>query len=57
MEEYEVLDMIYEELPNPPSFGISLYPIHGDMTRPEMYITTPDGDCWRIKAERHGRHD
>lgn len=52
MEEYEVLDNIYEALPDIPPFGISLYEVSGDMTRPELYVTI-NNECWRIKAERH----
>lgn len=52
MSEYEVLDVLWEALPEDGLFGASLYEQRGNMTRPEMYISFK-GECWRITAEPH----
>lgn len=50
MTEYEILDFIYESLPDPLPVGISLYENGPD--GPEMYLNF-NGECWRITAQPH----
>lgn len=52
MNEYEILDILWEALPQDGPVGASLYEQRENMTRPEMYIRI-NGECWRIKAEYH----
>lgn len=54
MTEDEVLDLIYESLPDEPTFDVSLYPSREGLPKPEMYVKIGN-ECWRIEAKRH-RH-
>jgi hypothetical protein len=51
--EGAILDVIFEALPEDGEFGVTLYPVRDTLPRPEMYITAPDGSCWKITAEEH----
>ena len=51
MTEYEVLDLIFESLPE--GVEVDLYSDRHDLPRPEMYIKFESGECWQITAEPH----
>lgn len=57
MTEYEVLDTLFEVLPDDIEFGVDLYEQRGTMVGPEMYVRMPNGECWRISATYHGNHN
>lgn len=54
LTEDEILNMLYEALPEDILFGAGVYPV-GD-GYDEFYVTK-DGECWRIRAERHYHSD
>jgi hypothetical protein len=48
--EEDVLDIIFDALPE--TYETDLYGVRPTLPVPEMYIKV-NGECWRIKAERH----
>lgn len=49
MDEYEVLDTIYEAMPEDINFGLTLYDPLSDEAKPALNITI-DGVCYHVQV-------